>query len=414
MTLRFDNVWGGGFALNQSWEPGLHCLLGGWNEGPEQVFALASGMTQPEHGRVTLDGSDVFRSPELRAQSACLTLEPWLPNVGTVRDALLQLQAIHAPQRLSDAPDDCLDRFGFAHLAKRTTSSLDRVERRAAVLCLALGLRNPRLLMLADPWGIQGIDRRALHAALVDASHSAIVLVTADRQHVAVELGAHTTVFASGRMLEAGHGSALSSSAFGCFRVTCSQPRELLAALVSLPEVLTVQAPINAGTLEVSGVNPEALSLALMRTALNAGIAIDHLVEVPAQLDVLQAAVRGRADGTYAAAYQAAWQLQLQTGLAHPQYAAPSGLQIFGAPRPPVGNAYSGRIDNGGYVVADAQYAGAFDPAAAPSGEPNAEQSIKVDSTPSAEQSAAPHVNVDPSVEAPSSYEQGSTPGKGS
>lgn len=390
MTLRFDNVWGGGFALTRSWEPGLHCLLGGWSEGAEQVFALASGTTPPEHGRVTLDGSEVYRSPELRAQIACLSLEPWLPNVGTVRDALLQLQAVHAPQLLSCAPDDCLERFGFAHLAKRATSSLDRVEQRAALLCLALGLRNPRLLMLADPWSIQGIDRRALRAALVDASHSAIVLVTADRQHVAVELGAHTTVFAGGRMLEAGPGSTLSSSVFGCFRVTCSQPRELLAALVSLPEVLTVQAPIHAGTLEVSGVNPEALSLALMRAALNAGIVIDHLVEVPAQLDVLQAAVRGRADGTYAAAYQAAWQQQMQTGPVPPQYAAPSGLQIFGAPRPAVGNAYSGRIDNGGYVVADAQHAGTVDPVTAAS------------------------VSDDPSVEATPAHEQGSTPGKGS
>jgi ABC-2 type transport system ATP-binding protein len=340
MSLRFDAVWGGGTALDCSWGVGAHCLLGAWTEGIERLFSLASGKVAPEHGKVTLDGVEPFRNPSTRARVVLVDSEAWLPNASTLTAAMSMLQAIHAPALQGESPRSCLERLGLSHLAERPTAELDAEERRAALLSLALGFRAPRLLLLAEPLSIRGVDRQALREGLADAARTGIVLVSTEHHAVVAELGSPTSVFAAGRLLVGEGSSDLRSSAFGCFRITSDDPKRLATLLLDAPEVFSVQAPLHTGTLEVSGVSPEALSLAVLRTALAAGIRLDHLIEVPAQLDVLQAAVRGRADGTYAAAYQGAWQAQMAMTQA--------ATHTF-APAPPAhGHSYAGRIDDGG------------------------------------------------------------------
>jgi ABC-type multidrug transport system ATPase subunit len=351
VTLHFDGVWGGGFALTHTWDAGLTCLTGGWEDGADRIFALASGSTLPEHGKVTLDGARLFDSPASRARVVRVDRDAWLPQAPSLLAALTQLQALHAPELQGEPPLACLERMGLGAWATRPPNTLSNAERRGALLGLALGFHAPRLLLLADPGETVAFDAQYVTARLAELARTAIVLFATERPQQATALGARTAVLSKGRLLEAGNGTALSSTAFGCLRLACADATRLATLLLALPEVHSAQAPLHSQTLEVTGSDPQALSLAIMRTALSAGIRVDQLVEVPPQLDVLQAALRGRADGAYAAAYQSAWQQQQLAGA--PQLSVPHAMPQQAAAATGESPSYAGRIDGAGRTIED-------------------------------------------------------------
>jgi energy-coupling factor transporter ATP-binding protein EcfA2 len=286
-------------------------------------------------------------------QIAYLGPDPWLPELGSVSAALEMLDAIRNPHASSSRLLDSLERMQIAHLGARRPSELGRHERRAVLLAYLLGLDSLKVVLLCDPFTIAGVNQLALVERLHELASTAVVLLATDQAEDVQRLGAAAGVFSAGRLLEPKGAHALRPSEYGCFRVTCDQPQRLTLALQNNPAVHSVQAPLHTSTLEVTGTNPEQLSLAILGAINELGIQLYNLTDVPVQLEVLQAAVRGRVDGMYAAAYHAGWvaqQAQPWHAGSSPSGPGPTGYAPIGR-APDAQMAYSGQLDAGGRAL---------------------------------------------------------------
>jgi lipopolysaccharide export system ATP-binding protein len=135
-------------------------LLGPNGAGKTTTFYMTVGLTAPDAGRVTLDGTDVTDDPMyVRARKGIgyLPQEPSIFRGLTVEQNIL---AILETLNLSSAArkarlGELLDELNLAPLAKAPAYTLSGGERRRAEITRAL-VMSPRFILLDEPFA--GID----------------------------------------------------------------------------------------------------------------------------------------------------------------------------------------------------------------------------------------------------------------
>ncbi|WP_437817940.1 ABC transporter ATP-binding protein [Sorangium sp. So ce1078] len=174
--------------------PGVHAVLGAPEDGTLALAEVLAGRAAPLAGRVLVAGRDPFRSAATRARIGVLAIAPELPDGASVASSMsVALRARGAPASGAAA---LLEPLGVAPLLARRSASLSFAEARAIELSLALGVPQPLLLCLVEPFADVAVPspapiRERLRA--LAAGGACVVLITssivdasavADRIHV--------------------------------------------------------------------------------------------------------------------------------------------------------------------------------------------------------------------------------------
>ncbi|HEY3234513.1 MAG TPA: hypothetical protein VGJ84_07340 [Polyangiaceae bacterium] len=260
--------------LTLALEPGIHVVLGGQSDGASVLIQAAAGLSRLRRGRVTIRGSDPYRSPETRRRVGALTAVEPAPIGSRVKDVVASALAL----RKSPANGvEVLQRFQLEKWAGRRSALLTNAERRSLAMVLALSLTEPLLLALYEPLvELAELDTDMVRQRLALAAQGGVcVLCTTASLGDALKLGGKLTVLDRGRLYSASEG-ALLSSALRYFFVRTPEPRKLASALSREPAVSAcewdeVRAP---GQLRISGPDPDAVALAVARSSVVEGIVV--------------------------------------------------------------------------------------------------------------------------------------------
>jgi lipopolysaccharide export system ATP-binding protein len=140
-------------------------LLGPNGAGKTTTFYMVIGLTQPNEGRVFLDGQDITEDPMyLRARKGInyLPQEPSVFRKLTVeQNILVVLESIDiSSYAIKERLQSLLSELKIIHLAKQKASTLSGGERRRLEITRALAT-EPRFMLLDEPFA--GIDPLALN-----------------------------------------------------------------------------------------------------------------------------------------------------------------------------------------------------------------------------------------------------------
>lgn len=175
--------------------PGLTLLLGPNGCGKSTVLKLASGVEQPDAGRIEIDGHDLWRDEvAARRGLAYVSEQPDLTPYATVREILLLVCRLRGEPR--PRVDEALELVGLTGLAHRSVRELSMGQRRRAVLAAAR-IGTPRHVLLDEP--LEAMDRRAREDILawIDrllAAGSTVLVVSHDLEPFAARVTRALTV----------------------------------------------------------------------------------------------------------------------------------------------------------------------------------------------------------------------------
>ncbi|HEX3125746.1 MAG TPA: ABC transporter ATP-binding protein [Thermoanaerobaculia bacterium] len=157
--------------------PGLTLLLGRNGCGKSTLLKMAAGVERPDHGRVEVDGRDLWvDEEEARRTLAYVPEQPDLTPYATVREILGLVCRLRVEP--GSAADTALTLVGLDNLAHRSVRELSMGQRRRAVLAAAR-IGAPSHLLLDEP--LEAMDRGAREDILawIDSrlDHGASVVV---------------------------------------------------------------------------------------------------------------------------------------------------------------------------------------------------------------------------------------------
>ncbi|WP_437513592.1 ABC transporter ATP-binding protein [Sorangium sp. So ce1099] len=290
--------------------PGVHAVLGAPEDGTLALAELLAGRAAPLAGRVLVAGREPSRSAAARARIGVLAAAPELPDGASVAASMsVALRARGAPSSSAAA---LLEPLGVAPLLGRRKASLSFAEARAVELSLALGVPQPLLICLVEPFADVAVPspepvRERLRA--LAAGGACVVLITsstadaralADRIHV-LDRGVIART-------EPGDGDRLagvpSAAAPGAARPEVELhvllherapdapgARALAAALASAPAVRACaweQGPLDASsTLRIRAADREAAALAILDAAAREDVTLAAIASpAPSMHDV--------------------------------------------------------------------------------------------------------------------------------
>ncbi|PTW62659.1 lipopolysaccharide export system ATP-binding protein [Breoghania corrubedonensis] len=135
-------------------------LLGPNGAGKTTVFYMITGLIQPDHGSIHLDGFDITRLPMYRRARLGIGYLPQEASIFrglSVEDNIRAVLEVVEPNRKRRAEelDALLNEFGVTHLRKSPAIALSGGERRRVEIARALASR-PAFMLLDEPFA--GID----------------------------------------------------------------------------------------------------------------------------------------------------------------------------------------------------------------------------------------------------------------
>jgi ABC-2 type transport system ATP-binding protein len=304
-------------ALRWSAGQGMHVVLTDPGGG-ELLAELVTGTRRPRRGRVRVAGRDPARSPSTRRSIVSLLAHEQLLEAQSVRMAL-ELEFRIRGVRLDAAA--VLEDWGLGRLSSAKPAELEPAERRGIRLAAALGLPDPALVALVEPFADNAaLSRERIRQRLLALAKTSCVLCASATPRDAVELGGTAYLTRAGRLdpLAPPITEPL-AGLFGYLVVSCDQPRALVGALAAEPDVAGLEWRDHAGDrVLVWGPNAEAVARAVVRGARSGHCGLKSIVVARASLELVRAAQSGWAR----AVHEQAWWLGRGTG-APPSASAP-------------------------------------------------------------------------------------------
>jgi branched-chain amino acid transport system ATP-binding protein len=140
--------------INLSFEPeSVTSLIGANGAGKTTFLNMVTGYLRPDSGSIRFDGRELTgRSPrEITGLGICRSFQiPQLFHSLSVRENLLVAEGIAAAERVDEATDAVLERFGLAQYAAQPAGLLPEGIRKLLDVALAL-VAKPRILLLDEP-----------------------------------------------------------------------------------------------------------------------------------------------------------------------------------------------------------------------------------------------------------------------
>ncbi len=135
-------------------------LLGPNGAGKTTCFYMITGLIQPDHGAIRLDGFDITRLPMYRRARLGIGYLPQEASIFrglSVEDNIRAVLEVVEPDRKRRTEDleNLLEEFGVTHLRKSPAIALSGGERRRVEIARALASR-PTFMLLDEPFA--GID----------------------------------------------------------------------------------------------------------------------------------------------------------------------------------------------------------------------------------------------------------------
>jgi len=192
-------------------------LLGPNGAGKTTTFHILVGLTRPDAGRVTLNGTDLTDFPMyLRARHGLgyLPQEPSVFRKLTVEEnilAVLETLPLSAGKR-RERLEELLGLMGLAHLRRHPSYTLSGGERRRVEIARALVI-SPSFILLDEPFsGIDPVTVLDIQKIVRDLQRRGIgVLVTDHNVRETLRVTDRAYIIHNGRIFRAGTPEALAS-----------------------------------------------------------------------------------------------------------------------------------------------------------------------------------------------------------
>ncbi len=135
-------------------------LLGPNGAGKTTCFYMITGLIQPDHGKIFLDGQDISSLPMYRRARLGIGYLPQESSIFrglSVEDNIRAVLEVTEPDRLKreEILDGLLAEFSITHLRRTPSLALSGGERRRVEIARALAT-NPHFILLDEPFA--GID----------------------------------------------------------------------------------------------------------------------------------------------------------------------------------------------------------------------------------------------------------------
>lgn len=202
------------FNLSVQIEVGAEILVlfGPSGAGKTQTLNAIAGLTTPDAGEITLDGTVFFRSPETAGKQPSINLPARKRRVGYVFQQYALFPHLSALDNVSYAlwrqprarqrAEALLDRMRLAELANRYPHELSGGQQQRVAIARALAM-EPRVLLLDEPFSALDSEiRTQLHQDLLrlQAEAELIVLYVTHNLEDAYTVGHRLAVVRNGRI----------------------------------------------------------------------------------------------------------------------------------------------------------------------------------------------------------------------
>ena len=202
------------FNLSVQIEVGAEILVlfGPSGAGKTQTLNAIAGLTTPDAGEITLDGTVFFRSPETAGKQPSINLPARKRRVGYVFQQYALFPHLSALDNVSYAlwrqprarqrAEALLDRMRLAELANRYPHELSGGQQQRVAIARALAM-EPRVLLLDEPFSALDSEiRTQLHQDLLrlQAEAELIALYVTHNLEDAYTVGHRLAVVRNGRI----------------------------------------------------------------------------------------------------------------------------------------------------------------------------------------------------------------------
>ncbi|WP_337171937.1 ABC transporter ATP-binding protein [Gemmatimonas aurantiaca] len=226
-------------------EPGITGLLGPNGAGKSTLLQLAAGLQSPSSGRVLVHGDNPTGHPRVFSRLGMVPERESLPERLDARAFVEARATLLGMHDVRDAARAALAAVELEDVADRPIGAFSKGMRQRVKLAAAL-VHDPDVLLLDEPFN--GLDprQRAQTIRLLEsrAANGATILLSSHILEEIEDVASRILVMVAGRLAASGDHRTLRrlmTDRPHSVRVRAQPMRALAAALVTLPEVLSVE-----------------------------------------------------------------------------------------------------------------------------------------------------------------------------
>lgn len=205
--------------INLSFErDSVASLIGANGAGKTTFLNMVTGYLKPDRGSIRFDGRELTgHSPrEITGLGICRSFQiPQLFHSLSVRENLLVAEGIAAAERLDEATDAVLERFGLAQYAAQAAGLLPEGIRKLLDVAMAL-VAQPKLLLLDEPTsGVAADEKFGIMDLVMGAvrGQGVTVLFVEHDMDIVSRYAARVVAFYDGRVIADGEPAKVLSDA---------------------------------------------------------------------------------------------------------------------------------------------------------------------------------------------------------